>query len=105
MCYEIKLFLPGQNVVKFKHRPTSKLASRTSEIPNTSIIIDFYCAYATKASACFGPVPCYWRVNQVIVPGNIPATTIRIDTIAGIPIGITKGIVLDEQELFASKIR
>jgi hypothetical protein len=39
------------------------------------------------------------------VPGNIPAATIRIDTIAGIPIGITKGVVLDEQELFTSKIR
>ena len=91
-------------IIKLEHRSAPKLASRINQAPDARVIVNFYSSDPTEASARFGPVSSYWGINQVIVAGDISAATIGINTIAFIPISVTEGIVLYEQELLASKI-
>jgi hypothetical protein len=49
-------------------------------------------------------VPTYWGINQVIVPGNISGTLVRINAIAFISVSVAESIVLYEQEFLAPEV-
>src|SRR6266700_2754856 len=101
---QTRIVPPSPQIIKFEHGSAPKLISRICQVPNPCVIVNFNGSNAAQAPARFGSVSSYGSINQVIVPGDVPAAAIRINAIAFIAFSVTEGIVLYEQELLASEV-
>src|SRR5580704_14220390 len=102
--FRATIFFPGPYIIKLEHRSAPKLTSRLYQAPHECVIVNFDGSHASQATSRFGAVAPYRGINQVVVPGDVPAATGRINAIALISIGVTESIVLNKQELLGSKI-
>src|SRR5215471_3152933 len=94
--FRARIFFPGPYIIKLEHGSAPKLSSRLYQAPHEHVIISFYSPHAAKTAGRFSPVPTYRGINQVVVPGNVPAAAVRVNAITFISVCVTKSIVLYE---------